>query len=231
MTALVANRTAALALLADPVRRALYRLAVDGELTRDEASAALGIPRSTAAVNLDRLTEAGLLVAQFRRLSGRSGPGAGRPAKVYRAATTELAASIPERHYELAADLLASALERAERESLPVREAVAEEAFATGAAIGGAHERLEDALDSCGYAPCDDGEGHLVLENCPFHQLATRHTPLVCGANVELVRGIVAATGDEREPILAPRAGRCCVEIRAQAETAHERRSGRYPAQ
>ncbi|HET8927563.1 MAG TPA: winged helix-turn-helix domain-containing protein, partial [Microbacterium sp.] len=77
MTALVANRAAALALLADPVRRALYRLAVEDELTRDEASAALGIPRSTAAVNLDRLTEAGLLVAQFRRLSGRSGPGAG----------------------------------------------------------------------------------------------------------------------------------------------------------
>ncbi|HET8926340.1 MAG TPA: helix-turn-helix domain-containing protein [Microbacterium sp.] len=220
MTALVANRAAALALLGDPVRRALYRLAVEGELTRDEASTALGIPRSTAAVNLDRLTEAGLLVAQFRRLSGRSGPGAGRPAKVYRAAATELAASIPERHYELAADLLASALERSEREGLPVREAVAAEAFAAGAAIGSAHESLEDALDSCGYAPCDDGAGDLVLENCPFHQLATRHTPLVCGANVELVRGIVAATGDAREPVLAPHPGRCCVEIRAHGDAA-----------
>jgi predicted ArsR family transcriptional regulator len=231
VTALVANRAAALALLADPVRRALYRLAVEDELTRDEASAALGIPRSTAAVNLDRLTEAGLLVAQFRRLSGRSGPGAGRPAKVYRAAATELAASIPERHYELAADLLAAALERSEREELPVREAVAAEAFAAGAAIGSTHESLEDALDSCGYAPCDDGEGDLVLENCPFHQLATRHTPLVCGANVELVRGIAAATGDDREPVLAPHPGRCCVEIRAHPETAHERRPGRYPAE
>lgn len=225
MTALVANRAAALALLADPVRRALYRLATDKELTRDEAAAALGIPRSTAAVNLDRLTEAGLLVAEFRRLSGRSGPGAGRPAKVYRAATTELVASIPERHYELAADLLAAAIERADRDELPVQEAVAQEAFTTGAAVGGAHETLEEALDACGYAPCADAHGDLVLENCPFHQLATRHTSLVCGANVELVRGLVAATGDEREPVLAPREGRCCVEIRARGEAAERRRS------
>ncbi len=225
MAPLVANRAAALALLGDPVRRALYRLAARADLTRDEASAALGIPRSTAAVNLDRLTDAGLLVAEFRRLSGRSGPGAGRPAKVYRAATTELVASIPERHYELAAELLAAAVERAERDDVPVNEAVAEEAFTTGAAVGGAHATLEDALDACGYAPCADADGDLVLENCPFHQLATRHTALVCGANVELVRGLAAATGDEREPVLAPHEGRCCVEIRAQSATAEQRRS------
>ncbi|WP_396658941.1 helix-turn-helix transcriptional regulator [Microbacterium sp.] len=231
MTPLVANRAAALALLGDPIRRALYRLAAEGDLTRDGASAALGIPRSTAAVNLDRLTDAGLLVAEFRRLTGRSGPGAGRPAKVYRVATTELVASIPERHYELAAELLAAALERAERDRMPVREAVAEEAFATGAAVGGGHDTLEDALDACGYAPAAGGEGDLVLENCPFHQLATRHTPLVCGANVELVRGLAAATGDDREPVLAPREGRCCVEIRARKDAAEQRRSARYPAQ
>lgn len=225
MTPLVANRAAAVALLGDPVRRALYRLAADQELTRDEAAAALGIPRSTAAVNLDRLTDAGLLVTEFRRLSGRSGPGAGRPAKVYRAATTELVASIPERHYELAAELLAAALERAERDELPVREAVAEEAFTTGAAVGGAHETLEGALDACGYAPAEAGHGYLVLENCPFHQLATRHTSLVCGANVELVRGLAAATGDEREPVLTPREGRCCVEIRARDGAPEQRRS------
>ena len=73
MTALRANRDAALALLGDPVPRALYQRATEGPLTRDAAAEAVGIPRSTVAVHLDRLAEAGLLVTDYERLSGRTG--------------------------------------------------------------------------------------------------------------------------------------------------------------
>ena len=215
MTGLARNNLDALAALGEPVRRALYRAVVASEspLSRDAAAGAVGIPRSTAAVHLDRLVEAGLLTAEHRRLSGRNGPGAGRPTKLYSAAPGDLLASAPERHYELAGDLLASAAERADREGIPVRTALAEEARETGSEIGRAHAPFETALLACGYGPRDDGDGGIVLENCPFHALAGRHTDLICGANLELVRGIADGAGDDREVALEPRAGHCCVAV------------------
>lgn len=216
------NRAEAIAALVDPQRRDLYRLASERAVSRDDAAEALGIPRSTAALNLDRLVDAGLLTVSHVRRTGRSGPGAGRPAKLYRATAAELAATIPERHYELVGDLLAAAVEQADETGIPVRDALATEAFATGAAIGARAERLEEALAACGYAPrhpapSGAAPADLVLENCPFHVLASRHTALICGANLELVRGLVAGTDDERTPVLAPADGRCCVEIRTSA--------------
>ena len=215
MSALNPERADAAAALADPVRRDLYRLAAERAIGRDEAAVALGIPRTTAAFHLDRLADAGLLTVSYVRRSGRTGPGAGRPAKLYVAATAELAVTIPERHYELAGDLLAAAAVRADDAGTPVREALATEAFAAGAENGGAHDDHESALTACGYAPRAEASGDLVLENCPFHVLAARHTSLICGANVELVRGLGTATGDERTPVLEPVAGRCCVRVRA----------------
>ncbi len=214
MSTLATNRAAAFAALADPLRRELYRAAIDRAIGRDEAAELAGIPRSTAAFHLDRLAEAGLLTVTFERPTGRSGPGAGRPAKRYRATAAEVAGSVPERHYELVGDVLASAVERAEEHGVPVREALSDEAFATGAAIGAAHDDLEDALTACGYEPRAAASGDVVLDNCPFHVLASRHTPLICGANLDLVRGLTTATGDARTPVLEPREGHCCVALR-----------------
>ncbi len=201
--------------LGDPMRRKLYRLAAERTIGRDEAALALGIPRSTVAVQLDRLADAGLLDVVYERRTGRSGPGAGRPAKLYRARASEVVASIPERRYDLAAELFAQAVTRAESDGTPVREAVTASAFELGAAIGGTCADLAEGLTRCGYAPQTDAAGTIVLGNCPFHTLAARHTTLVCGANLELVRGIAAATADPRHPALAPGAGRCCVEVHA----------------
>lgn len=209
------NRLTALAALGEPVRRELYRMvAADGPLTRDEAATGIGIPRSTAAFHLDRLADAGLLHVEYRRREGRAGPGAGRPAKVYEAASADLQASIPERHYELAGELLASAIERAEAEHVPLREALDAEAQTIGAGIGAASEGLDHALSACGYAPVHDGAGGVLLDNCPFHALAASHTALVCTANVALVRGLAEGAGDSREAVLQPRVGHCCVAIR-----------------
>lgn len=217
MSALVPQGAGALAALADPVRRELYRLAADHAIGRDEAAEALGIPRTTAAFHLDRLADAGLLAVSYERRSGRTGPGAGRPAKLYLATESELALTVPERHYELVGDVLAAAADRADADGAPIRDALATEAFAAGSAIGATRADLESALTACGYEPRDVGTGDLVLENCPFHALARRHTALICGANVELVRGLAAATGDDRTAVLAPAAGRCCVEVRSSS--------------
>ena len=124
MNPLAASRVEAIGVLSDRLRGDLYRLvaASDHPLSRDEAATGAGLARSTAAFHLDRLVEAGLLEVDYRRLSGRSGPGAGRPTKLYRATQREVIASVPERHYELAGELFASAIERAEHDGIPVRE-------------------------------------------------------------------------------------------------------------
>jgi predicted ArsR family transcriptional regulator len=216
MATLAGNRAAALASLGDPARRAVYDVVAHEPeaIGRDAVARATGLPRSTAAFHLDRLVEAGLLTVEFRRLTGRTGPGAGRPAKLYRAAAEELIGSVPERHYELVGELLAAAAERVERDGTPMSVAVAAEARAAGLALGAEHAPLETALIACGYAPRDDGDGGIALENCPFHALARRHTDLVCGANLALVEGMAEATRDPREPRLVPPDGGCCVAVR-----------------
>src|SRR2546429_2846136 len=80
------------------------------EVGRDEAARALRISRALAAFHLDKLVQLGLLEAAYRRLSGRQGPGAGRPAKLYRRSTRQLEITLPQRRYALAGRLLARAL-------------------------------------------------------------------------------------------------------------------------
>ena len=107
-----ARQLETLALLDEPVRRKLYlHVAETGEeVSRDQAARATKVSRALAAFHLDRLVEAGLLETTFRRLTGRTGPGAGRPAKLYRRASVQLDVSVPERRYEMAAHILARAL-------------------------------------------------------------------------------------------------------------------------
>src|SRR5262245_40865761 len=106
------KQLSSLAALDEPVRRRLYLYVVgqEGELSRDDVARGTRTQRSLVAFHLDKLVEAGLLEATFRRLSGRSGPGAGRPSKLYRRASSRFEVSVPPRRYELAAHVLAQAL-------------------------------------------------------------------------------------------------------------------------
>ena len=104
---------AALSGLDDPVRGRLYEF-VSGSaepVGRDEAAAAAGIGRALAAYHLDKLVGLGLLTASYQRPSGRTGRGAGRPAKLYARSGREFTVTLPPREYELAARLLAEAVE------------------------------------------------------------------------------------------------------------------------
>jgi predicted ArsR family transcriptional regulator len=104
---------AALSSLDDPVRRRLYDFVAGRRdpAGRDEAAAAAGIGRPLAAYHLDKLVELGLLTASYQRPPGRGGPGAGRPAKRYERSGAEFSVTVPPRDYELAARLLAAAVE------------------------------------------------------------------------------------------------------------------------
>ncbi|MBS1674080.1 MAG: helix-turn-helix domain-containing protein [Actinobacteria bacterium] len=131
------EQAAGIGALADPTRSALYEY-VSGHadaVTREAAADAIGVPPHVARFQLDRLVELGLLEVEFRRLTGRSGPGAGRPSKLYRRAEQTIAVSLPERRFDLAGHLLARAIEQAAC-GTPIDAAVREAARAEGDAYG-----------------------------------------------------------------------------------------------
>lgn len=227
------RRISGIAALDQPLRRRLYRLLADRRtwVTRDEAALALSLPRSVAAFHLDKLAEAGVVDVIFERTTGRTGPGAGRPAKLYRRRGDEVAASVPERRYDLAGSLLATAVAEAERTGAPIRECLSAAAGAAGRAIGAeavaaiGEVTTEDArrravlnvLAHHGYEPAVSDQGEIALANCPFHRLAEEHRTLVCGMNLDFLGGLLDGMGpnDWLDARLAPEPGYCCVRINA----------------
>ena len=212
-----ADRLAALASLGDETRRRLFEhvRSSPSAVGRDDAAAALSLPRSTASFHLDRLVRDGLLAVEFRKLGGRAGPGSGRPAKLYRPALDEVGASVPERSYDLAGELLASAIEASMAGGGSVRKALADTAYERGRSSAGGGASLEELLTGVGYRPAPDGEGGFLLMNCPFHRLADGHADVVCAMNGAFLSGALAACGIPEESVEEDRsAGRCCARIR-----------------
>jgi predicted ArsR family transcriptional regulator len=211
------ERLAALASLGDATRRRLfeYVASAPSAVGRDDAAGALDLPRSTASFHLDRLVRDGLLAVEFRKLGGKGGPGSGRPAKLYRPAVAEVGASVPDRSYDLAAELLASAIESSMSDGVSVREALLATAYSRGQAAAGGGAPLEQLLTQVGYRPAPDGQGGIVLLNCPFHRLAEGHTDVVCAMNGAFLSGAAAACGVPEEKVQEDRsAGQCCARIR-----------------
>jgi predicted ArsR family transcriptional regulator len=204
------------ATLGEPVRRALYRFvaAQPEPVTREQAAAAVGVAQHTAKFHLDRLVDGRLLEAGYRRPPGRGGPGAGRPAKVYRRSGTDLDVSLPERRYDLAGQLLVKAVAQAERTGSPVADALRPVATRAGRSAGTqATPDLFDALTADGYEPRRDGDG-ITLTNCPFHALAREATELVCGMNRAYLEGMLRGIGETGlDARLDPAPGRCCVRL------------------
>jgi predicted ArsR family transcriptional regulator len=229
----LSRKIAGIAALDQPLRRDLYRLLAraEGWTTRDEAAAALAVARSVAVFHLDKLVEAGLVEVRFERTSGRTGPGAGRPSKLYRLVDAEVSASVPERHYDLAGSLLATAVAESTRTGAPVADCLRTAARAAGellgeeanAAVAGARGRgprrqaVLDVLARHGYEPEIMKRNEIALANCPFHRLAEEHRELVCGMNLDFLEGLLEGMGpvDTLSARLAPAPGFCCVRIDA----------------
>jgi predicted ArsR family transcriptional regulator len=193
--------------LTDGVRRAAYRVVAEataGPVGRDEVAEVLGVGRTLAAFHLDKLVDVGLLEVSYARRSGRTGPGAGRPAKLYRISAAEHAVSVPPRAYRTAAELLAETVERigADRALFEVAREQGRENPADGRDPAG-------LLAERGYSPA--GSDRIELRNCPFHQLAEQFPALVCGMNLALIEGLTEDSGWTARMDPAP--GRCCVSL------------------
>lgn len=216
------------AALVDPVRRGLYAY-VTGQphgVSKAEAAEALGISRELAAHHLDRLEDEGLLEASFRRLSGRRGPGAGRPAKLYRPSGRQVQLSLPPRNYELAATIFSEALALIGRPGSAA--AVAKVALEFGERLGREARRLAGSrpsrkallesarrqLGDWGFEPYPGPRDEVCLRNCPFQSLSGRRPELTCGAmNLPFLEGFLTGLGmgAALEAELKPSPDGCCV--------------------
>lgn len=216
------------ACLAEPTRQALYLYvrAQASAVSRDDAAAGVGVPRHGAKFHLDKLVDDGLLEAEYRRRPGRGGPGAGRPAKLYRRASRELAVMLPERRYELAGQLMARAITDAGSHGQPVAAALSDAARDRGRWLGNEVRRragtrasraallaaVRGVLDEEGYETRRDPAG-LTLANCPFRALAREYTAVVCGMNLAIMEGLLDRPGLCLTARLDPAQGRCCVHL------------------
>jgi predicted ArsR family transcriptional regulator len=225
-----AGRVTTIAALAEPVRRALY-LYVVGQaepVSREQAAAAVGVPRHVAKFNLDRLEDEHLLDAEYARTTGRSGPGAGRPAKLYKRSAREVEVSLPERRYDLAAQIMAQAITQAGEQAVPIGDALRDAAREAGRSLGiqarrkagarrGRESQLravQDILTDRGYQPRSAEGGSLALVNCPFHALAQAHRTLMCRVNLDLIDSLVKLAGPvDARAELSPSPSMCCVRI------------------
>jgi predicted ArsR family transcriptional regulator len=220
----------ALQLLAEPTRRALFRACqrAGAPLTREELARAVGISRRLAAFHLDLLAEANLLTVDYARPAGRSGPGAGRPAKRYGAAEVDLELSVPPRRYEVAARVMARGLAAANEHGTDALETTFEVAHEEGERIGrlrrtpgrksaaATTDVAMDVLSDLGYEPARGSDRCVELCNCPFDAVVDVATDVVCGLNERFVTGVLDGIGGHRsvQAELDPAPDRCCVVLR-----------------
>jgi predicted ArsR family transcriptional regulator len=215
----------AIASLDEPVRRRLYEYVVQAgrAVSRDEAAQGAAVQRSLAAFHLDRLADQGLLSVEYRRLSGRTGRGAGRPNKLYRRADRNFEVQLPPRHYELAAEVMAEAIDAAGAPALEALRRAAHQrgielatpsAEDSGGSVPPSVARTLDVLRSLGFEPHLDEAGEIRLANCPYAALVPQHRETTCSMNLAVIEGLIE--GLDAAGITArldPQPGRCCVAV------------------
>jgi predicted ArsR family transcriptional regulator len=220
----------AVALLAEPVRRRLYLYLRERQepVGREEAARHAGIKARLAAFHLDKMAEAGLLDVEYRRLSGRAGPGAGRTAKVYSVSSRSFSVQIPQTRYALAASMMASALS-AGSSGAGSAESLQDVATTVGGGLGDeirqqtqTNSARRDAvlrkLKQLGYEPQVEKSGEWTMRNCIFSELASSHRELVCGMNAAFVAGIVGGARLLSHQVERRRATwpTCCIRVTSQ---------------
>jgi len=186
----------------------LFARAQELPVTADEVAAAHRVHRNVARGRLERLAEAGLLIASFERRTGRTGPGAGRPAKTYRVAPELSAIEFPKRRYEQLIGLAVDALpEHGRRERLYEvgvafgRELARESQVRSARTFRTALTRVCTVLGSLGYqatvAELAGDRAVITTATCPLRPLVRAQpglTPLDRGMWAALVEVALEGT-------------------------------------
>ncbi len=145
------------------------------------------------------------------------GPGAGRPTKLYRRAEDETAVSVPERHYDLVGGVARRGRGRVDRQR---RSRTGGAATAWPMRPAGRSARPPTTCSQRWRKP-DTSLGAPMTTAPPWRWATARSTgsrssftTLVCGVNLQLLRGVVDGAGDAYLAVLEPSPGHCCVRLR-----------------
>jgi predicted ArsR family transcriptional regulator len=192
-----------LAAAGDPQLRRilLYARGRRDAFTAAEAAAELEVHRNVARSRLDRLTAAGFLAVTLERRSGRRGPGAGRPAKLYRVAPELESVEFPDRHL---AELTALLVQKVPRRGRPKalrevgedfgRHLAATAGLTPSRSIAIGLERVCDALGSLGFQvsvlSLEGDRTELASPTCPLRPLVVE-CPAVSGIDGGMWAGLV----------------------------------------
>jgi predicted ArsR family transcriptional regulator len=197
------------AALGDATRRRVFFTVREADrlMGKDDVAEAVGITRRLAGFHLDKLVEQGFLRAEFQRRTGRTGPGAGRPAKLYALAQAEQDSRLEVKHYDLLAELLLRTMsDRSGEDPQAVLERVG---YEFGRELGEAerdagrspsYSSTTDAvmgvvgvLTRFGFGASVNEEGRITARMCPFEEMAKVDPQRVCGLDRAIWRGVLSA--------------------------------------
>ncbi len=189
-------------------RRVFFTVREAGDLMgKDDVAEAVGITRRLAGFHLDKLVEKGFLRAEFQRRTGRTGPGAGRPAKLYALAPLEEDKLLNEKHYDLLAELLLRAMN--DRSGADPQQVLERVGYEFGRELGEAEHAagrspsyastteavmgVVSVLTRFGFGATAGADGQFTARACPFEEMAKVDPHRVCGLDRSIWRGVLSA--------------------------------------
>jgi predicted ArsR family transcriptional regulator len=184
------------------------------QLNVNEMAAKMGLHTNTVRLHLDALVAAGLADSEAEKRDLR-----GRPRKLYSANANS--ANAGRRSYRLLAQILASSM--AAQTSHP-REVAINAGQEWGRYLGEgptpfkrvdadeATRRLVSAMEDIGFAPGAVTKGRrrqVLLNSCPFREVAQEHPEVVCSIHLGLMNGLLAELDaplevDRLDPFVEP---------------------------
>lgn len=214
--------------LGDPTRRAIYIAVREAAepMTTSAVAKLFGIHPNVARHHLDKLAADGYLRVERARPGGRSGPGAGRPAKCYTATSKAIELRFPDQRTDLLVGLLVRLIARiapddvattAEEVGREYGEELAAEIGSPGDdGYEAAVRAVAEAMGGLGFAIDADVDGHrLVTSTCPFGEVAAGYPDVVCSLDRGIVSGLFAGLERDCVPVLHPHADAdaCVTEV------------------
>lgn len=203
--------------LGDATRRGIYVTVRESPepVTASQIADLFDIHANVARHHLDRLVADGYLQVTRKRPSGRTGPGAGRPAKHYEPTRKNVSVQFPARRYDLLAELLLRVIERIAPDNASEiadeigreygRELAAEIGIPDESGYDTAAIAVAKALMGVGFeVEARPGDHELVTRFCPFGESATNHPAIVCQLDQGLVTGLLEGTGQIPIAIVSP---------------------------
>lgn len=215
--------------LGDPTRRGIYIAVRESPepLTSSAIAEAFDIHPNVARHHLDRLAQDGYLQVTTRRAEGRSGPGAGRPAKHYTATAKRIDVHYPTRRIDLLTNLLLEVIDCldpgtasriAHEVGLEYGRRLADEiGLPTDAGFAQAVTAVARAMTGIGFdMHVDTDARQLLTSQCPFGDVAVEHPEIVCSLDQGLVSGLLGSIDRTWEPVVIPHTRRedaCVTEV------------------